>query len=560
MTFLVLVRALVCATLVFVLAISWSSADAALTSLEQLGKELFFDDISRPTPQSCASCHDPAAGWVGANPGINLHGGVYRGADPRRFGNRKPPSSAYAAWNPVFHYDGVEGEFVGGVFWDGRATGERLGSPTAEQALGPFLNPVEQNMPSKEAVCEHVANSSYAALFEEVWGPGSLDCSEFGVAVMYDRIGLSIAAYEASSEVNPFSSKFDAYWNACIDAGNSPEECGLALGDQVVLDPMDHFTAQEFDGLIEFGEYCSPCHVSHEFGPNGENPLFTDFRYDNIGVPRNPRNPFYDMDRVLLGNGEPINPLGEDFVDYGLGGFLRSRPEFAHLASDNDGKFKVPTVRNVDLRPGRPTGQQEDSEMMMAKRRDPVGEFAKAYMHNGVFDSLEEVVHFYNTRDVPSENWPEPEVPQNVNRELFEGVPMGDFQLEAEDEAAIVAFLRTLSDGYFDPTEAAPVARERPESSEVLHDLVGARLDLKVIANTGRIQFQLPTEGPVEVTVFDVRGRRVDSLGVTRLPSGRNTLEWDGRDAGGQFVGNGVYHFRVRTAFTTETVKGLWLR
>src|SRR6056297_3147826 len=142
MTFLVLVRALVCATLVFVLAISWSSADAALTSLEQLGKELFFDDISRPTPQSCASCHDPAAGWVGANPGINLHGGVYRGADPRRFGNRKPPSSAYAAWNPVFHYDGVEGEFVGGVFWDGRATGERLGSPTAEQALGPFLNPV----------------------------------------------------------------------------------------------------------------------------------------------------------------------------------------------------------------------------------------------------------------------------------------------------------------------------------------------------------------------------------------------------------------------------------
>jgi cytochrome c peroxidase len=312
------------------------------------------------------------------------------------------------------------------MFWDGRATGERLGSPVAEQALGPFLNPVEQNMPSKQAVCAEVLNARYADLFEEVWGPGSLDCSEAGVALTYDRIGLSIGAFEASPEVNKFSSRFDAYWSECIAAGNNPEDCGKAEGDKAVLDPFGTLSEQEFDGLIEFGEYCSACHISHEFGPGGTPPLFTDFTFENIGVPINPENPFYDMDEVFLEDGSPINPLGDAFVDFGLGDFLRTRPEWMALAFDNDGKHKIPTVRNVaaGLRRG----------------------FPKAYMHNGVFKSLEEVVHFYNTRDVPEEGWPPPEVDRNVNRDILEGVPLGNLQLDAEAEAAIVAFMKTLTD------------------------------------------------------------------------------------------------------------------
>jgi cytochrome c peroxidase len=142
---------------------------------------------------SCAACHSQSTGWTGPIAGINLHGAVYRGAERKRFGNRKPPSSAYASFSPVFHYDADSGEFGGGNFWDGRATGERLGSPTAEQALGPFLNPVEQNMPSKQAVCEQVARSKYAGLFEEVWGAGSLDCSSEGIDLTYDRFGLRSA-------------------------------------------------------------------------------------------------------------------------------------------------------------------------------------------------------------------------------------------------------------------------------------------------------------------------------------------------------------------------------
>jgi cytochrome c peroxidase len=406
-----------------------SVAAQPLAPVEQLGKELFFDNISSPSASmSCASCHAPKAGWVGGVGGFNLHGAVYPGAARQRFGNRKPPTSAYSTYAPNFGE--ADGEFIGGVFWDGRATGERLGNAAADQALGPFLNPVEQNMPSAQAVCDHVARSKYAKLFIAVWGP--LDCGEGGYQVAFNRIGWSIAAYEGSAEVSPFSSKFDAYWRVCRAAGFSAEACGLAEGGKGDLDPQGILSEQEFDGLIEFGEYCSACHVSHVEGPGGRPPLFTDFRFANIGVPKNPANPFYRMDQVLLDDGLPINPEGALYIDRGLGDFLRTfmhtKPEWAAKAYENDGKFRTPTVRNVDARPGQG--------------------FPKAYMHNGVFKSLEQVVHFYNTRDVPAENWPPPEVPYNVNREIFEGVPLGNFMLSAEQEAATVAFLKTLTDGW----------------------------------------------------------------------------------------------------------------
>jgi cytochrome c peroxidase len=398
----------------------------SLTPAEQLGKELFFDNISQPArSMSCASCHAPSAGWTGPISGQNLHGGVYRGASPTRFGNRKPPTAAYAPFAPVFHYDADAGEFVGGNFWDGRATGERLGNPAAEQALGPFLNPVEQNMPEMQSVCRHVEKSRYAALFERVWGPGSLDCSEAGVWATYDRIGLSIATYEGSPEVSPFNSRFDDYWRVCLAAGNDAEDCGLAEGDKATLDPQNILTDQQWHGLIEFGEYCSPCHNSTD-GTVTQPPLFTDFRFANLGVPRNPDNPFYKMDRVYLDDGSPINPDGAQWVDLGLGDFLRTRSEFASMAWENDGKHRTPTVRNVDTRPGNG--------------------FKKSYMHNGALKSLKEVVQFYNTRDVPSALWPPPEVDRNVNREIFEGVPLGNFELDEEAVDAIVSFLKTLSD------------------------------------------------------------------------------------------------------------------
>jgi len=372
-----------------------------LNPQEMLGKELFFDKISSPDSMSCAECHAANTGFTGPIPGINKKGAVYRGVVPQRFGNRKPPSAAYATLSPVFYYDDIEGLFIGGNFWDGRATGEKLGNPAADQALGPFLNPVEQNNPSKQAVLEQIAKSKYIDLWEVVWGePIRYDTQE-EIEKNYYRVGLAIAAFEDSSEVNQFSSKFDLY-----EAG------------------MVELTEQEAWGMELFNgdkAMCSACHPA---------PLFTDFTYDNLGVPKNPDNPFYKMDQILLPDGTPINPLGADWIDFGLGGFLVQLPidYFTNLGlnkdtavAENKGKHKVPTLRNVDKRPG-------------------MG-FTKAYMHNGVFKSLEEVVHFYNTRDV--EDWPEPEVSENVNTD-----ELGDLGLTPEEEAAIVAFMKTLSDAY----------------------------------------------------------------------------------------------------------------
>ncbi len=386
------------ASLVVLLFFSHPVIALGLTPIELLGKSLFFDKISSPDSMSCADCHAPSVGFTGPIPGINLHGAVYRGAVPQRFGNRKPPSAAYATLSPIFHYDEEEGLFVGGNFWDGRATGERLGNPAADQALGPFLNPVEQNNPSKQAVLEQVAASKYASMWEQVWGEPISTENEAEIEMNYDLIGLAIAAYEDSPEVNPFSSKFDYY-----------------LAGQVDLTQQEALGLELFEGKA----MCAECHISEP--DSGEPPLFTDFTFDNLGVPKNPENPFYDMDTVYLDDGSPINPLGAAWIDLGLGGFLLTRPEWSNLAAVNMGKHKVPTLRNVAKGPGK--------------------NFPKAFTHNGVFKSLEEVVHFYNTRDV--EDWPPPEVAANVNTD-----ELGNLGLTAEEEAAIVAFMKTLSDGY----------------------------------------------------------------------------------------------------------------
>ncbi len=389
-----------------------AEAEAPLTVLkpkEQLGKLLFFDErLSEPPGQSCAACHSSSTGWTGPNMQINETGGVYEGAVPGRFGNRKPNASAYATPAPIFHLvSEEEGTFVGGNFWDGRATGEELGNPAADQAQGPFLNPVEQNNPSEAVVVAKVCRGPYGLLFRIVYGWSI--CRPSHVERAYDGIALAIAAYEASPEVNAFSSKYDAY-----------------LARRADLTEKEHLGLRLFEGKAK----CANCHPSQP-GPRGEPPLFTDYTYDNVGVPRNPLNPWYEQ--------LDFNPLGRAWMDYGLGAFLLTRPEWRQYARVNLGKHKVPTLRNVDKR--------------------PYPGFIKAYSHNAYFKSLESVVHFYNTRDVlppclaevpevpgvPGVDcWPPPEVGLNLNTE-----ELGNLGLTPEEEDALVAFMRTLSDGYF---------------------------------------------------------------------------------------------------------------
>ncbi len=360
-----------------------------LSPIEQLGKSIMFDsNLSSPGGQSCISCHSQQTGFTNPLSDVNAHGAVHAGAISSLFGNRKPAGIAYNGDSPPLHSE--DGTWVGGVFFDGRATGWTLGDPLAEQALQPFLRPLEQNNPDEGAVVAKVASANYASLFRDVWGSDSLPAPGEDPQYAYQRIAQSIAAYERSREVNPFNSKYDEYLAGRTQLSRQ-EAIGLAL----------------FNGVAG----CAGCHPSDP-GPNGEPPLFTDFTYDNIGIPRNPENPFYAMP-------PEFNPDGEAFADPGLGGFLQQAGFPKSVFGPNIGKHKVPTLRNVDRRPD--------------------GQFVKAFGHNGYFKSLEEVVHFYNTRDV--EPWPAPEIPQNVNI-----AELGNLHLTYDEELAIVAFLKTLSD------------------------------------------------------------------------------------------------------------------
>lgn len=384
---------------------------AAFTPVQEIGLFVFNDAaLSLRRNQACSSCHDKLWGFSSPN-GANSAAGAVMPGSTGAFGSRKTPSAAYASPAPVRFFDPVEG-FVGGMFWDGRATGARTGSPVADQALLPFLSPAEMALPDIACVLFGIKQSFYATRFTNFFGPGLSQiafpsntdqlCRQAGATVPlpaadraralveFDNVGRSVREFESSTVVNAFSSKHDA-----------------------VLDGRATFTNQERRGLQLFSGKagCAGCH------PNaGRKALLTNYTYENIGVPRNLLNP------AFLANPQ--------FRDLGLGGAIGD-------AAFN-GKMKVPTLRNVN-------------------RRGPAGG-SKAYMHNGVFKTLEQVVHFYNTRDVlpncstlssPSFGvncWTGPEVIQNVNK-----VEMGNLRLTQAEERALVAYLRTLSDGFYKP-------------------------------------------------------------------------------------------------------------
>lgn len=426
-----------------------SPPDNQVQQVELLGKLMLYDkNLSVNRNEACAFCHTPETGFSGPVSELNRTTGSYPGSVRTRFSQRKPQSHAYAPLSPVLHYNPGQGDLVGGNFWDMRATGRRLGNPAAEQAEGPPTNPVEMGLPDLACAVYRAVQRPYRALFERVWGaqafaiawPSNVDevCNTPGPApaadplpvhltdldrgravATFDQMAQSIAGYEASAEVTSFTSRYDA-----------------------MLAGKVQFTAQEQQGydLFRGKAQCNNCH--RDGGP-GEDPLFTDFTASNIGTPANPMLPFY-AESQSDPQGYVANPAGASFIDLGVGNFLASGHQLSHpsavdarwlpLVPDNNGRFQVPTLRNVDKR--------------------PYPGFVKAYGHNGYFKSLKSIVHFYNTRDTlprcqvndPGEGttcWPAPESTENINTKR-----VGRLGLTDAEEDGLVAFMQTLTDGY----------------------------------------------------------------------------------------------------------------
>ena len=365
-----------------------AQAEAELSAVAAIGELLFHDaGLSASGQVACDSCHAETAAHAQPqqpNPATAVPLG---GTTANTQGFRNAPSLRYLRFNPAFYFDN-DGVPTGGLNRDGRA------DTLAAQARRPFLAPHEMANGAIGDVVAKLQSASYVNRFTAVFGSAVFD----DPAVAFERMLLALQRYQLEArEFAPFDSKFD-YFLAGKARLSAPELRGLALYNNPAKGN------------------CAACHPSTR-APDGTPPLFTDFTYDTLGVPRN-------LD--IAANADP------DYFDLGLCGpdrtDLADRPALC-------GAFKVPSLRNVAL--------------------------TAPYFHNGRFQSLREVLGFYVRRDTNPEEWyPEggarlfDDLPvqhlRNVNRSEppYDRGP-GDLPALADREIDdVIAFLNTLTDGY----------------------------------------------------------------------------------------------------------------
>ena len=265
--------------------------------LAELGRVLFFDvNLSQYRTQSCASCHDPEHAFTDSRDN-GVDGAASLGDDGRTIGDRNAPSAAYVSATPSFHKN-EDGNYVGGLFLDGRATN------LAAQAIQPLLNPTEMGLPNVSVVTSRVQENPVAR---------EMLLSQFGADLFTDpertmnAIGASINAFEQTEMFAPFDSKYDRYLRGEYQL-TALEEMGRSL----FTSPLTN---------------CSSCHLLNVSSLREQEP-FTNYRYHNIGLPPNVT--------LRSKNGSAI-----DRRDHGL----LEHPDVDELALD--GKFKVPSLRNV---------------------------------------------------------------------------------------------------------------------------------------------------------------------------------------------------------------------
>ncbi len=384
-------------------------------SEQMLGEALYFDtNLSFNRSQSCASCHNPEKGFVDDRCNISSLNQHFPpasvGANGTSIGDRNAPTAAYAAFSSDFRKGsrqrapsqrtsgiGAYEGYLGGQFWDGRAM------DLAAQAGGPPTNPAEMGMADKASTVARLQeNQHYINSFKALYGDDVFD----EVETAYDAMANAIGEFEKKSANTfyPFDSKYDQ----SLKGEYFYEPDSLAATGKTLFFSSD-FT-------------CAACHqLRNSNSDRGE--TFTSFEYHNIGVPENT-----DL--------RAVNGVAEDFVDLGLA--LNPMLPQAEKA-ENEGKFKVPTMRNVAI--------------------------TAPYMHNGVFDTLEAVLNFYEHAKIRArqQNDPQlentvvnpetgqafkvPEVNRNIEHELLSG---NDVVLTPRRIKALECFFMTLTDKRYE--------------------------------------------------------------------------------------------------------------
>lgn len=384
-------------------ALDWPDA----ATLAALGRMAFFDSsLSASGRKSCASCHDPDYGWSAPNALAVQYGGPGEDAS----GIRAAPTLGYNQDTPPFteHYREVDGDDsedqgpAGGFMWDGRAQSR------AGQAELPLLSPVEMANVSRAAAIERLRASGLASAFSEAFGAGVLA----DTITAWRALVSALDVFQQTPEIfYPYTSKYDAWLRG--DATLTPaEQRGLALFN----DPAKG--------------NCASCHPSAR--QRDGFPQFTDRGMVALGLPRN--------------SAIPAN-ANSDWYDLGLCGPVRG--DLAHKI-EYCGAFKTPTLRNVARR--------------------------SVFFHNGVFASLEDVLRFYARRDVnPQLFYPRDssgdvlvynDLPASYRKNINKDPPFdrkrgGSPAYSDAESADIIAFLRTLNDGY-KPTQGSSAGAAPP--------------------------------------------------------------------------------------------------
>ncbi len=360
----------------------------------ELGHRLFFDvRLSANGQISCATCHDPARSFADGKPF----------SEGLQTGSRHTPSLWNVAHNRWF-------------FWDGRA------DSLWAQALHPIESPMEMGSSRLAAARLIHDDDAYRELYVRAFGnlppltdrsrfpeqgkpksaadPNADDASwnemspddQFAANRVFANIGKAIAAYE--SKLLSRRSPFDVF----VEGLSTEDHSKLAA-----LSPAAQRGLKLFIGSAN----CRSCHM----GPN-----FTDGEFHDTRVPpregRSPDDPGRFAGVAEVKN-DPFNAAGV-FSDQRTGSIV----EFLVNNAENWGRFKTPTLRNV------------------AK--------TAPYMHQGQFESLAEVVHFYSTLEgaLPAGHHAE-----TIIQPLF---------LTHQEEADLVAFLESLTDEAIEPELLRP--------------------------------------------------------------------------------------------------------
>jgi len=426
-------------------AASSGGSAAPLSAVAQLGKAIFFDQsLSGSGTMSCATCHDPAHHYAPANglivqlggPGLDRPGIrpvpslTYKIATPAFSVGAENPAEEAAEASPMAEASGtalsqqatpVAGPMAGqpvvkadapadnavpqgGMFWDGRA------DSLEDQALGPLLSPFEMANPDAKSLYDKIKNR-YGEKLAALFGNQVLDDQSMALS----EVGFALARYQVEERsFHPYSSKYDAYLRGQVKL-SAAEQRGLALFDDA-----------------KKGN-CASCHLD-KMTDDGQMPAFTDYEFEALGVPRNPAIP---------ANADPR------YFDLGICGPQRD-DDFAHQPQ-NCGLFKTPTLRNAAER--------------------------GVYFHNGVYHTLEEATRFYVARDTdPASIYPKNpdgsiakfnDLPEAYRGNIdvidapMDRKPGQPPALNEAEIADVVAFLKTLSDGWSGDQAAKTTAQQQ---------------------------------------------------------------------------------------------------